>query len=103
MPVSIPTESKEFLKTVVTADVSLGGIPEFAFPALGARPATWVAGTWSTPAVVLGDGRFQRTARTPLIGDLTGIVLPAGLYSAFIRVTDSPEVPVERFDTLTVV
>lgn len=102
MPVEVQRESKEYLKATVTADITPAGTPEFAFTKGTARPVTWVNGAWAAAAVQLADGRYQRTARTPLIGDVAGIVLAAGDWFAWIRITDAPEVPVTRFDQLSI-
>lgn len=102
MPLNIPRESKEYLKTTVTSDISPGGTPRFAFTPLGQRPTNWVTGAWNAAASLLTDGTFERVARTPLIGDTGGIVLAPGVYEAWIEVQDAPEIPVQLFDTLTV-
>ena len=68
---------------------------QFAFPASG-NPVTWYAGSWET----IGD---QYVARV-LVGPTGGVVtLTAGTYSVFMKITDSPEVPVRNLGTLTVI
>jgi hypothetical protein len=101
MTVSIERESVEYLKHVITADVELGGLPEYAFTQGDTRPASadWKAGAWLDAAVQTGT-TWKRTARTPLIGSLPD--LAAGTWKVWVRVTDTPEIPVEKFDTLLV-
>ena len=81
---SVAAETKEWVGPItVTAD----GVPTTAFEvtltAPGDRPATWVTAT-------LLDGN-----RGILIGDDTDFPLTAGRkYTAWVRFTDDPEVPV---------
>ena len=100
MSVSIPRESVEKLKTVITADVDpTGDTVAFAFVQGSTRPSSFTAGTW--------DGSYasgQATAVTPTIGTTgsgAGIELAAGEWKAFVKVTDSPEVPVRPCGILT--
>jgi len=57
-------------------------VVEWAFPARGAAPVTWIVGDWAA-----GLARV-------LLGPVGGTVLLAGFYDAWLRVTDSPERPV---------
>lgn len=73
---------------------------QFAFMPLGKAPGVsdWHAGDWETlpgpPAVYM--------ARV-LVGPGTGgVVVPAGSYVVWVKVTDNPEVPVLQAGTLVI-
>lgn len=92
----IPRETVEKLETVITADIDpTGDTVEFAFAINPARPTTWVAGTWTS---TYASGRA--TATTPTIGATDSgadiELAPSTTYRAFVRVTDSPEIPVRK-------
>lgn len=94
MTISIPRESVEKLETVVSSDVDpTGDVVAFAFTTGTDRPSSWTAGSW-----VSAYASGEATASTPTIG-ATGSgaqveLTAATTYTAFVRVTDSPEVPV---------
>ncbi len=59
----------------------------FAFPEPGTEPTIFYSGSWDTLAGV----HFARC----LIGPVGGVVaLVAGFYDIYVKITDSPEVPV---------
>jgi hypothetical protein len=71
----------------------------FAFTEIGVEPATgdWKAGAW--------DGTQPRTPGTAyiahcLVGPGGAVTLPAGKYTMWVRITDSPEIPVIPFGLL---
>lgn len=73
----------------------------FAFmPSPGnANPGSgdWHTGSW----VSTGTGTYQAQV---LVGPAnSGVMLTTGLYNVWIRVTDSPEVPVSQVDLLSIV
>ncbi len=75
-----------------TADVV-----EMAFiPTSQAYPvdSDWNAATWETSGVAAGTEYLA----VCLVGP-GAVELPAGVYSVFVRVTDSPEVPVVKADS----
>ena len=99
---SLSALSLEYLRYQVTANVL--GVPytptadtvQFAFPATGVAPSSWFSGSWET---VGGSTYFARC----LVGPSGGVVtLAAGNYDVYIKITDSPEVPVRKVGTLTV-
>lgn len=72
-----------------------------AFTALTAQPASgdWKAASWETDATTDPDTYYARTEIGP--GSTVG-ALAAGDYFVWVKITDSPEVPVKRAGTLRV-
>lgn len=68
-------------------------VVEFAFTAIGDRlPATWFVGSWDGTQPVPGTTAYRAQV---LVGPgSSGPVLAVGKYQVWIRITDSPEVPV---------
>lgn len=99
MASSLSSLSTEYLRYTVTATVN--GIPynpsgdtvSFAFPASGVSPSTWYTGSWEQ----VGTTYVARI----LIGP-GGQAISGGTYDVWIKVTDSPEIPVRKIDTLTI-
>lgn len=59
-------------------------------------PVTWYQGSWSTTV----QGNYLAQC---LIGPLNGgVVLPVGYYVVWVKVTDSPEVPVKPSGTVQI-
>ena len=90
--------SKQYV-TVPVAEVITGGDPTsdnvaLAFPAVGSEPSAFVAGQWVTEA-----GVYYAQA---LVGPGTSAILPVGYYDVYVKVTDSPEVPVLRSGLLEI-
>lgn len=67
-----------------------GDVVQFAFPLDGAQPSTWYTGSW--------DGTSPRSngmyVAHCLVGPGGTVTLTAGSYNVWVKVTDSPEVPV---------
>lgn len=102
--VSISSLSTEYLQVPVQAQVN--GLPfnptsdvvQMAFVPIGSvnYPVTWFTGSWSTTA----QGNYLAQC---LIGPANGgVVLTPGTYKIWVKITDSPEVPVESSGTLTI-
>lgn len=95
MSVTISDLSTVFVKSRITATKNgldynpTGDTVEVAFKAPGTDPAApdWHAGTWETAGTNVYYVRL-------LVGPVGGLVLAAGTYRMWVRVTDSPEVPV---------
>lgn len=100
MAATIPSVSTEYLHGPVTASVTLDTQPvqvAFVTPS-SATPSdatSWVDAEWE------GTAGTTRTWRV-LIGPGTSSPLPAGAYGVWVRITDTPEVPVRKHDTLTI-
>ncbi len=93
--VTIQRETIEQIEVPIetTADPT-GYTVSFAFPALGSRPSSFTAGTWQSTAV--GDGRdYKALAISPTVG-ATGasVVLTAGTYGIYVKITGGTETPV---------
>lgn len=103
---TIPALSTEYVRARVTAKEA--GVPvdptgddvEMAFVAAGSEPTApdWLTGGWETDASVSPVAYKARVAVGP-DGDIT---LPAGRYTAWVRIHDLPEVPVRRVGLLVV-
>lgn len=84
-----------------TAQNPTGDPVAFAFmpnPA-DANPGSgdWHTGSWVTS----GSGTYLAQV---LVGPANGgVVLAVGLYNVWIRITDSPEVPIQQIDLLQIV
>ena len=69
---------------------------QFAFTRNDDSPSNWVTGSWDT----YPDGS---TVAKILIGPAnSGVALAVGQWIPWIRVTDSPEVPIVELPTLTI-
>lgn len=97
---TISSQSREYLRYWVKAKVNgLDYDPtadnvEFACPVAGGTPTVWISGIWEEV-----EGSFFALG---LIGPGTGMTLSAGEYDVYIRITDSPEVPVKKVDRLKI-
>jgi hypothetical protein len=63
---------------------------QFAFTLGGADPAVWYAGSWAGTTALL-NGAYTALC---LVGPGGTVALPRGTYSTWIKITDSPEIPV---------
>jgi hypothetical protein len=97
--------SLEFVAVAVTAKAA--GTPvnptsdtvEFAFTAVTAKPASgdWKTGSWDgTQPQTPGNAYIAHC----LVGPGGTVALPTGRYTMWVRITDSPEVPVIPFGLL---
>ena len=99
MASTISVLSTEYLRYTVQATIAgtpynpSGDTVAFAFPLTGMSPSTWYTGSWEQVGVTY-------VARI-LIGP-SGQTLSTGSYDVWIKITDSPEIPVRKVDTLTV-
>lgn len=100
MTARISSLSKEYV--IVQVDTSPGGQTlsigtasvEFAFPASG-EPLTWFTGEWQT----VSQQNYARVLVGP--GSTVG-VLPDGVYTVWIRVSQNPETVVRPAGVLVV-
>lgn len=101
MPLTIRPDSTEYVTATVTADHDItGDTIEVALPVSGVAPVTWIGA--DVLSVVEVSGKWVATYRI-LVGPASGDVsLEAGTYDWILRVTDSPEVPVRKVDTVKV-
>lgn len=102
MPMTIRADSTEYVTATVTADHDITGDPiEVATPTKAGAPETWTA-TTVLSVVEATPGKWTATYRL-LMGPAGGdIALAAGTYDWLVRVTDTPEQPVRKVDTITV-
>ena len=102
MPMTIRADSTEYVTATVTADHDItGDILEVALPVKGQEPTVWTAATVLSVAEST-PGKWTATYRL-LMGPTGGdIALAAGSYDWLLRVTDTPEQPVRKVDTITV-
>lgn len=101
---SIDSLSREYVLAAVTATNAgapynpTADVVEFAFTAQGAKPTTWYTGSWDTTPI---PGTSSYNARC-LIGPGGTTTLTVGKWVVWLRITDSPEVPVRKTGLLTV-
>ncbi len=104
---TISSLSNEYIKVAV--DFQVGGVVtdptgdtvQMAFLAPGSDPAggDWVTGSWESDTTVAGHPvRYARVVVGP-----SGKVLSKGNYVVWVKVADSPEVPVKQAGLLQVV
>lgn len=94
--------TREYLRYQVTAKVlgrpvdPTSDLLQFAFTARGGTPVNWVLGAWETDTA----GKHWATC---LVGP-GGAFTPADdtMYDVWIKITDSPEIPVRRIDLLVI-
>jgi hypothetical protein len=95
--------SEQYVKVPVRAVVDgapydpTGDPVELAIVPHGTEPAggDWHAGSWETTVTGLFSARV-------LVGPSSGLVLAAGYYTVFVKITGSPEIPVLESGTLRV-
>lgn len=92
MALELPYTSLTYIKSKVTASADpTGDTVTAAFVATGLPGASdWKTGSWQT---VTANGVTSYYARC-LVGPGGAFIPVAALYKMFIKVTDSPEVPV---------
>lgn len=100
MAATIPAVSTEYLHGPVAASVPLDTqTVEVAILPKG-QVAPDDTTVW-TPAEWTGDVGTSRTWRL-LIGPGTQLPLTPDTYTVWVRITDSPEIPVRKHDSLTI-
>jgi hypothetical protein len=100
MSLKISTQSTEYVKVQVTRDNGSDPTTDtvaMAFVADGVTPSVgdFKSSSWQT----INGKYFARC----LIGPTGVVQLTAGLYVVWVKVTDSPEVPVKRVDFLEII
>lgn len=104
MPVKLNSLSKEYLLVEVEVEVDgaahdpTGDVVEFSFVVFATDddPSVWASGEWETD-----PGLPAKYFARILIGP-GAVVVTDGKYHVWIRVTDSPEIPVRRVGVLTI-
>lgn len=87
----ISSLSKEYILISVTADVVVTDDPvAWAFTDPGVDPSAWTAGDWA--------GSRARI----LVGPGGSVTLTKGLRDVWLKVTDSPEIPVRKVGQISV-
>lgn len=78
-----------------------GDTVQLAFMAEGEDPdvTDWHTGTWETDSTTVPTTYFARC----LVGPTGDVVLVAGIYDVWIRITDSPEAPVLKTGNIQIV
>ncbi len=91
----ISSQSKQYVRVPVTAssDPTHDAVAWAIVPP-GTEPSTFVTGDWQT----IGSTFYARV----LVGPGTSLVLSRGLYEMFVKVTDTPEIPILRAGVLEV-
>ena len=73
----------------VPADIS-GTLVAFAFARRDEEPATWNPGQWASTTPLPGGAYTARC----LVGPGGAITLTPATYTVWVKITDSPEIPV---------
>lgn len=100
-------ETVENLEVVIESSIDpTDNAVEFAFPALGQRPGTWVPGVWRG-SVTGSGGAYEAVAVSPTVGAAGAaptpqIALTAGTYVIYVRVLADLETPVVHAGTVAV-
>jgi len=106
MSVQISSASKEYVRALVSSVLNgaahdpTGDVVTMAFTPLSSgndtTGASWVAASWET----VSGSYYARC----LVGPGGGVTtLTAGDYSVWVKITDSPEVPIKKAGTITVI
>ena len=106
MAVRINSLSKEYVRVEVRAKLAGAvvnvstDVVEMAFPAAKVDPVSgdWKTATWEVDTTTDPDRYFARC----LVGTGGTVSLADGLYDVWVRVTDSPEMPVKKAGQLVV-
>ncbi len=103
MPLSIRTDSTEYVSTSLTANHDVTGtVVNVALPPVNEAPTTWYAAEVLSVTAVPGAARWVVSYRL-LIGPAGGVTqLNPGEYDWTARLTDTPEVPIYKHAVLTV-
>ncbi|HEY6018358.1 MAG TPA: hypothetical protein VIY48_00200 [Candidatus Paceibacterota bacterium] len=107
-PLTISHLSLEYVKVQIEAEQNgaainpSGDVVQMAFPVQGVDPVTgdWKTASWevAAPPTVTKTEYWARC----LVGTGGAVALAAGRYDIWIKVTDSPEVPVQYAGVLIV-
>lgn len=104
---TLSTLSLEYVRVLVSATSSGSAVNPtsdtvtMAFVAEGTAPVSgdFKAATWETDSTTTPATYFARC----LIGPTGTLALTAGIYDAYVKVTDSPEVPVHKAGQIRVI
>lgn len=84
--ISIPRDSVEYVTTPVTADVDLDMTVAISIR-FGTAAHVWLPAEW------VGTLGTTRTARTTSVVTFSAAAYPKSQYKVYVKLTDSPEVP----------
>ena len=96
MALVVPALSLEYIRVRISAQKNgvvinpTSDAVQMSFPAQGAAPSAWNVGSWETATV---NGSTEYYARC-LVGPGGTVTLTAGKYDIWVKITDSPEIPV---------
>jgi hypothetical protein len=91
MQLRISSLSKEYLLIAVIADVVVTDDPvAWAFTDPDVDPTSWTSGDW------------EGTQARILVGPGGSVTLTKGTHDVWLKVTDSPEVPIRRVAQISV-
>lgn len=97
--ITLHRSSREYVRFLVRARLEgkhydpTDDLVEFSFPTSGSQPTDWESGAWET----VGRDFYALI----LVGP-SAVALTPGDYDVYVRVTDSPEVPVHFVDKLRI-
>ena len=93
--ITIPRDSVEYVRAPVTADVDLGMGVEISIR-YGTAAHVWLPATW------VGTLGPSRTARTTTQVTFSAALYPKPAYTVYVRLTDTPEVPIIEAGTIKI-
>ena len=101
MFIAMSSVSRQYVKVPVSArlagvsvDLTADSV-QMAFSAVDSDPSTWYVATWETDSTTTPAVYLARI----LVGPGGAVTLADGVYDIWVKVTDSPEVPVLRSPT----
>lgn len=106
MPLTMRADTLEYATASITADHDITGkVIEVALPPTGTTPSAWVEADVVSVASVPGS-KWKATYRV-LIGPTGDFPLSAAgsspaIYDWTVKLTDTPEIPVRKVDTVTI-
>jgi hypothetical protein len=100
--IEISAQSRQYVKVPVTAKLAgavvnpTSDVVQMAFALMGgAAPGTWSSAAWETDSSTSPATYLARI----MVGPGGTVALTAGIYDVWVKVTDSPEIPVLRSAT----
>jgi len=95
--------SREEIRVPITAReagavvVPTGDVVSFAFTLGGVDPSAFTAGAWETDTTTEPD-TYYATIQVGGTGSGAAVVLAKGVYTVWVKVADSPDIPVKRLE-----
>lgn len=98
MPLEISALSRQYVKVPVAVRLAGAAVNpttdtvQIAFPPVGTAPQTWINAAWEIDSSASSPVYLARCT----VGPGGAVTLTPGPYDIYVKVTDSPEIPVVR-------